>query len=296
MYLSAERIAVANKAIQETFEQTSIAWQTIPHWDTCDPGQTRVRKDATSTTQHQANANKKDEVEPPLLGDSAPITSEVVRFAMTVAQASAPSPDALLAAVIARTVKLAAAVDHAVLQELLGSETSTPTRAGGGGNQQGADQDQEPDLVQRILNALIDKRARLEDYGYRAPSCLITSTEGVQALSRLVKGVTPNTEAILAAANVNSLHRAKELDPPSGADYIRFLVLGRRQRIAHGGAAAASPGEEPVDLAVSVPPSLEVVGETDKGIEFAVRMRYATRKKDAYGVVVVDVHKPPATS
>jgi hypothetical protein len=45
MYLSAERIAVANKAIQETFEQTSIAWQAIPHWDTGDPAQTKVRRD-----------------------------------------------------------------------------------------------------------------------------------------------------------------------------------------------------------------------------------------------------------
>src|SRR5262245_29328184 len=34
MYLSAERIAAANRAIQETFEQTSVAWQAIPHWDT----------------------------------------------------------------------------------------------------------------------------------------------------------------------------------------------------------------------------------------------------------------------
>ena len=59
-------------------------------------------------------------------------------------------------------------------------------------------------------------------------------------------------------------------------------LLGRRQRIAHGGAAEASPGEEPVDLAVSVPPSLEVVGEhRDNNIELAVRISFATRIKDA---------------
>ena len=47
-------------------------------------------------------------------------------------------------------------------------------------------------------------------------------------------------------------------------------------------AAEASPGEEPVDLAVSVLPSLEVVGETaDGNIELSVRIRYATRIKDA---------------
>ena len=67
-----------------------------------------------------------------------------------------------------------------------------------------------------------------------------------------------------------------------------MLLLGRRQRIAHGGAGSASPGEEPVDLAISVPPSLEVVGETYPGrIELAVRIRYALRIKDAYGVRAV---------
>ena len=78
-----------------------------------------------------------------------------------------------------------------------------------------------------------------------------------------------------------------------------MLLLGRRQRIAHGGAGSASPGEEPVDLAVSVPPSLEVVGETYPGrIELAVRIRYALRIKDAYGVrrsrlqVRLKVHSP----
>ena len=43
-----------------------------------------------------------------------------------------------------------------------------------------------------------------------------------------------------------------------------------------------------MDLAVSVLPSLEVVGETATGnIELAVRIRFATRVKDARGVVVV---------
>ena len=44
MYLSAERLALANQTVQETFEQTSVAWQAIPHWDTGDPGQAKVRR------------------------------------------------------------------------------------------------------------------------------------------------------------------------------------------------------------------------------------------------------------
>jgi hypothetical protein len=64
-------------------------------------------------------------------------------------------------------------------------------------------------------------------------------------------------------------------------------MLGRRQEITQGAAATASPGEEPVDIAVSVPPSLEVLGERANGlIELVVRTRFATRVKDARGVVV----------
>ena len=65
-------------------------------------------------------------------------------------------------------------------------------------------------------------------------------------------------------------------------------MIGRRQLIAHGGAASASPGEEPVDLAVSVFPSLEVVGETANGnIELAVRIQFALRIKDVRGLIAV---------
>ena len=50
MYLSAERLALANQTILETFEQTSVAWQAIPHWDTGDPSQTLVRSDDVPMT------------------------------------------------------------------------------------------------------------------------------------------------------------------------------------------------------------------------------------------------------
>jgi hypothetical protein len=70
----------------------------------------------------------------------------------------------------------------------------------------------------------------------------------------------------------------------------RLLLLGRRQRIAHGGAAAASPGEEPADLAVSVAPSIEIVGETNEGnIELAVRIRFAPRLTDINGIIGVNI-------
>ncbi|BBX07199.1 hypothetical protein MAIC_20020 [Mycolicibacterium aichiense] len=42
MYMSAERFALANQAVRDTFAQCSIVWQAIPHWDVGDPGQIKV--------------------------------------------------------------------------------------------------------------------------------------------------------------------------------------------------------------------------------------------------------------
>lgn len=280
MYLSAERIAVANKAIQETFEQSSVAWQAIPHWDTGDPGQTRVRSDV----EEPLGAG-------PYGGSSIPVESIPITFYVTLAQACAATPDALLAAVTPRTVELAQKVDDHVVGELRKVKT-TPVKI------------TQPAEVQEVLDALIDARVKAEDGGYRAPSCLLASTAALKAISHLVSGV-PVTESVLTAANVNSLHRVRGLEDPSvpiistagtGTKKTQriMLLLGRMQRIAHGCAAMASPGEEPVDLAISVPPSLEVVGETtENNIELALRIRYALRIKDARGVVPVDYTYTP---
>src|SRR5947208_3311149 len=118
MYLSAERLAVANKAVQEAFEESSVAWQAIPHWDTGDPGQIRVRSDATYSRIAAADDDQGDEIEPPFGGASLEITPATVRFYVTLAQACAPTPDALLAAVMPRTVELAQKVDKDIVSKL----------------------------------------------------------------------------------------------------------------------------------------------------------------------------------
>jgi hypothetical protein len=274
MYLSAERIAVANKAVQDTFEQSSIAWQAIPHWDTGDPGRLRVRRDNA-----HAAAVATGVLSPPIKpGDSLVIEADSVRFAVTVAQAIAPTPDALLAAAISRTVQLAAGVDGTVIGALdAGAQNSVSVTTNN---------------IQDLLNALIDARALLEDAGYRAPSCLLTDTVGLKALNNLQSGLS-DFQALLDAANINSLYRVDQIGAGGGGGGAgkfkgKLLLLGRRQRIPHGGAAATSCGEEPVDLAVAVPPSLEVVGETDDGyIELSVRIRFATRFTDEFGVVKI---------
>ncbi len=140
--------------------------------------------------------------------------------------------------------------------------------------------------AEELLDSLIDARAKVENAGYRAPSCLVTNTTGLKKLSALVSGYAV-TDTLLTAANINSLHRSSEFVEVKNQAWVRLLVLGRRQLIAHCGAADASPGEEPVDLAVSVLPSVEVVGEADDGrIGLAVRIRFATRVKDPEGLVL----------
>jgi hypothetical protein len=278
MYLNAERIAIANKAIHDTFEQTSVAWQAIPHWDTGDPAQTKVRSDS-------AYAAKDD---PKPLGE-APVDVETFTryFYLTVAQAISPTPDALLDAIIARTVQLAELVDTAVIDKLVAKPPGSPKDI--------STSDSPPDL----MNALIDARATVEHAGYRAPSCLLTDTGGLKAISKLDAGF-PVLGPLLDAANVNSRYRVDKLEKSEEAEKApkpekatkpekgRMLLLGRRQRIAHGGAAATAPGEEPVDLAISVSPSLEVIGETSGGnIELAVRIRLAARITDKNGIVGV---------
>jgi hypothetical protein len=256
MYLSAERMALANQAVQETFEQTSIAWQAIPHWDTGDPGQFRVPKDDPNSPPSSLELKPKDE-----------------QFELTLVQANAPIPDLLLGEVIFKTGKLAKTVDGVVLQDLYNGRTSLTTLTAY--------------TLPDLLKALIKARADIEDAGYRAPSCLITNTEGLTALSELASGYSV-MDAVLTAANVNSLHRATTIDSGLAAGKKLFVMLGRRQLIAHGSAAEASPGEEPVDLAVSVLPSLEVVGEAPTSkIEVSVRIRFATRIKDAKAIVAI---------
>jgi len=259
MYLSAERLALANQAVQETFEQCCIAWQAIPHWDTGDPGQARVPNDVVNNPAFlDINLQKKD-------------------FRVTVVQANAPTPDSLQAEVIAKTAELAGIVDDDVLPRLRDKAAGADLKLAS-----------TPPTGQQVLDQLIPARANLETAGYRAPSCILTNTPGLIALTKLDSGYSI-LDSLLGPSNVNSLHRANKVDKNAADNAkIRILLLGRRQRIAHGSAAEASPGEEPVDLACSLLPSLEVVGETtDSKIELSVRIRYALRIKDANGIVVI---------
>ncbi|QNJ94658.1 hypothetical protein HZU40_10585 [Mycolicibacterium fluoranthenivorans] len=256
MYLSSERLALANEVVKKTFEDACVAWQTFPQWVTGDPAQTEVRLDNTATPGF------------------VPIQSASTPFEVTLAEVIAPTPDSLLSNVIANTVLLAAKVDAAVVPALRQPPPATarPTQSVGAATA--------PDL----LDALIDARAKVETAGYRAPTCLITNTVGVKKLSQFLNGVSVLSQ-LLDVANCNSLQRVDVLEDPA-TDALGYMI-GRRQRLGHQAAAEAFPGEEPVDIAVSVPPSLEVIGDTPNNtIKLAVRVRFATRVKDVQGLVV----------
>ncbi|KUI31328.1 hypothetical protein AU196_18605 [Mycobacterium sp. IS-1742] len=260
MHVSADRLALADTAIQRTFEQTCVAWQAIPHWDVGDPGATRVRSDT---------------VNPPGSPTSVGFTDRAKPADLALAQIAAPTPDSMITTAVAAATALATEVDTVVIAALLTNPVDDLELAG-----------TDP---QNIMKALIAARAKLEDGGFRAPSCLLINTKGYQDLSAF-SGSYPVTDLVLAAANVNSLHRCSQLNLV--ADRAAMVLLGRRQRIAHGAAAEASCGEEPVDLAVRVMPSLEVVGaKAAAEIEAVVRVSFATRVTDNAGVVAL--HEKP---
>ena len=251
MYISAERFALANQAVRETFAQCSIVWQSIPHWDTGDPGQITV-PDGKYNPAGFVTVSQKSK-----------------SFVITLATAHAPTPDLLLTQVMAITKDVAKLVDDAILPSIF---SAAPTNNATG------------TTVPDLLVSLIDARALIEDAGYRAPSCVITNTEGLKKLSQFSGGDSA-LEPLTTAANVNSLYRTKPLNP-SDNDF-KLVMIGRRRRIPQGAAPEASPGEEPVDLAVSLPPSLEVDGETGGDIQLTVRIRYAKRITDANGLVAL---------
>ena len=244
MYLSAERLALANQEIQETFEQTCVAWQAIPHWDTGDPGQTFVRNDFMTAAATPGS------VEPPIGGETLAITAEVVRFYdERWPKRLRPRP------------MRCRSCDNADRPSCSCCRQRCRRQARRQGSRCGIRQEQDCGRNPRRAHRRSDGR------GERRVSRTVVSVlgqAGFQGTQRIDRAEFLSTEyAVRRVPNINSLHRFQKLDQSGAAAKARLmLLLGRRQRIAHGGAATASAGEEPVDLAVSVPPSLEVVGET----------------------------------
>jgi hypothetical protein len=301
MSLTQERLEIANHAVRQTFERSSVAWQAIPHWDVGDPGRVRVRGDTGFRIAGRSGAQDLVNPDDPLPNDPVAVQQAERVFTIRLAQAVAPTPDALLAAVIPRTVALARAVDQVVVQAisapaiatqaqgnppgrpwLIPVDVTIPALPVGGGQPQ-------PPRAESILNGLLAAREVLEDSGYQAPSCLVVSGAWLGWLNSF-QGSYPAYESLLVGANVNAVHRTSLLPTVqiNNAPRPIMLMVGRNAEIPPGRAPEASPGEEPVDVAVIVTPSLEYAGENQVGaIELAARIRFAVRFKDERGVVVL---------
>ena len=79
------------------------------------------------------------------------------------------------------------------------------------------------------MTGFIQARADVENFGYRAPSCLVTDTAGITVLSTalLAAGEPPVPNLLLAPANINSLHRTN---------------VSRPQPMSGGGCSAGASG------------------------------------------------------
>src|ERR1700738_5316652 len=149
MYFGAEHLALANQAVRETFHQCSVAWQAIPHWDTGDPGQVFVADGIVKTP------------------GVVQLTFKTSKIDVSLAQANAPTPDALLTAATAAAVDLAQQVDDDVLPTVYGKAKAEPPIT-------------KVNITPKDLqDPLLVARVAVENAGYRAPSCLITNTHGL---------------------------------------------------------------------------------------------------------------------
>lgn len=288
MSLTAERVALADQAIQRAFAQCCITWQTVPQWDAGDPGRTKVGTEVRYSFGANFDATK------PFAMDATDVVTKTSPFAVTAAQAAATTPDAVLTAALARAPDLARQVDEDVLPQLAivpAGNAAAAWRQALDPNAVDQQNNPAPPPPQDILDRILDARQALEDSGFRAPSCLVASSAHFRLVNRLDDNDIFVGPGLLLTASVDTLVRSSALNPVAAQPNVapapsRMLMLGRTCEIPPGGAAAASAGEEPVDIAVCVPPSLEVIGEDGSGnIGLALRVRYALRIKDPRGVV-----------
>lgn len=293
--LSDAHIDAANRAILKVFETTSLAWRTIPHWLTGDPGRSAIRSDSWFSYQDPPGPGIGEPLaEGPYGGPAVAITDLSRRLNVTHAAATAATPDQVASAASAAAVALVREFDDAVAIGL-----ATPVVANGAaqGIAPGVfqDEDGEPKVPSTDL---LDARDQVETAGYLGSRSVWAGGDFFAAFhqtigTRLILGAC--AEVLQAGSlyrwspNVDPAVISIERDNKPVAYQIAttMVVIGRRQEIAPGRAFEAPAGQEPIDLAVAVAPSLELVGDNPAGdIELAVRIRYALRFKDHRAVVV----------
>ena len=281
MPLSDVTIDAANRAIREVFETSSVAWRTIPHWETGDPAQTAVRADTVFEAPFPPDAFPPPQPAPgPFGAASRPILTLRQPFLTSYAQATAPTADQVVAGATTVASYLAEALDRAIGPVLeAASATSIDLNHADGGDFDDAGAGTPP--VAKLLEA----REAVEKAGLHSPRAVWASPKYMAAFHRS-NGPDLILQAIAQVLEMSTIDGVATLK--GGAGFTQgALLIGRRQVIAPGRAYEYAPGPEPVDIAVAVPPSLEIVGDNAAGeVELAVRLRYALRVKDARGLVL----------
>jgi hypothetical protein len=291
MSLSDATIHAANDAIRQVFETTSLAWRTIPHWVTGDPAQTFIRNDSWFAFPPPGPPPPPPPVALPIGGAALPVTDRAVPFLVTHAQATASTPDQVVAAATATAVNVVAAFDSDISAALVtpglapnvGPPHSEPVNPGAGGPFEDAG-----GLALPPTAELIGAATTLQFAGYQQPRCVWAGFDYFDAFHR-ANGADLALPASAQVLNMSSLYWSTAYNAfvDNGVARVIVAIIGRRQYIQPGRAFEAAPGPEPIDLAVSVPPSLEIVGEDGFGrIQLAVRVKYALRFKDHRAVVV----------
>ncbi len=252
-------IDAANAEIMRVFETTSVMWRTIPHWDTGDSMMSMVPGDAVNV------ADPKPDTPLDPLADSAmvPIARFSQRFVIDPAVA-ADGTDGVLAAVGAVARLVAAEVDAALVDEL--RKAGTSTRAA----KATEFKDDEFGLFSETVRSL-------QDAGYRGPRAVYATTAWFDKMNGAItssgKSLRDAAQHILDIASLDHT-------PASATGEKTTIILGRS-----GNADGSAAGHEPVDLAVSIMPSLEYLGVDSGKLLLAVRLACALRVKDVKALV-----------
>ena len=324
--LSDATIDAANRAITQVFETTSMAWRTIPHWHTGDPGRGYIRNDSwyqfSSFTAPPAPLPPTLNTPTPGLGagpyGGAPIqingdaTKEVN---VTLAEAISTNADQVVSAASAMAVEVVKKFDQDVAAKLadpalnlVNAGTYAPPtpvsyHASVPISVFGPPPPPAPPAPVVPTVELLGARSTIENAGYRGTRSVWAGAGYFNAFHQAL-GSRLILPACTSSLQMSSIYRWEQ--PPAPDDTLdaldpddptvkkptsiesTMIIIGRRQEIAPGRAFEAAAAPEPIDLAVSVAPSLEIIGDNspNREINLAVRIRYALRFKDNRAVVV----------
>ena len=251
-------IDAANAEIMRVFETTSVVWRTIPHWDTSDPTMSLVPSDAVTVDPDSPEPHDP-------LADSAMVA--ITRFSQQFVidpAVAADGTDGVLAAVGAVARLVAKQLDESLVNSL--REACSTARA-----------TKDTDFKDDEFGLFSETVRCLQDAGYRGPRAVYATTAWFDKMNGAIthsgKSLRDAAQHILDIASLDHT-------PATAGGEQTTIILGRS-----GNADGSAAGHEPVDLAVSIMPSLDYLGVQGSKLLLAVRAACALRVKDVKALV-----------